>query len=216
MAKKDSRREAEQSRRARAEQLRAEQQRGERRRTLAIWISVAAVLALIVGGTAWGLRSASQEQDAFAAAVQEFDVTTEHVATPVNYAQTPPAGGKHNGVWLNCGIYEEPVQNENAAHSQEHGAVWITYDPELSEADVQTLTDAMPSTYAILSPFPDLPAPVVVSSWGRQLQLDGADDPRLQQFIRDFSQASDIPEAGAACTGGTDTATPLQGEPTES
>lgn len=213
MSKKSSRRDAEQSRRHRAEQARARQQRTERRRSAAIWLSVGAVLVLIVGATAWGLRSASEEQDALAADVEEFEVAPDHVASPVDYAQTPPAGGKHNGVWLNCGIYEEPVQNENAVHSQEHGAVWITYDPELPEEDVQQLRDAMPSTYAILSPYPDLPAPVVASSWGRQLQLDGADDPRLEQFIREFAQASDVPEPGAACTGGSDTPTPLQGEP---
>lgn len=216
MPKKSSRREVEQTRRERAEQLRAQQRRGERRRTLVIWLSVAAVLVLLAGGTAWGLRSASQEQDAFAATVEEFDVDSEHVASPVDYAQTPPAGGKHNGAWLNCGIYDEPVQSENAVHSQEHGAVWVTYDPELPADDIERLTEAMPSTYGILSPYPDLPAPVVASAWGRQIQLDGADDPRLEQFIREYTQAGDVPEPGAACTGGVDTAVPLQGESVES
>ncbi len=212
MSPKSSRRAAEQSRRARAEQLRVQQQRRERRRTAAVWLGVAAVLLGIVGATAWGLRDVANQQDAFAGAVDSFDVDSEHVASPVEYAQTPPAGGKHNGVWLNCGVYDEPVQPENAVHSQEHGAVWVTYDPELPSEDVQSLTEAMPSTYGILSPYPDLPAPVVVSSWGRQLQLEGADDPRLAQFLREYTQASDVPEPGAACTGGTDTAVPLQGD----
>lgn len=199
----------------RAGQIRARQRRRERTRTAVLWGAVAVVLALIVGATAYGLRSMSAEKEAFASGVEDFEVVTDHVAAPVRYAQDPPAGGKHNGIWLNCGTYTEPVQSENAVHSMEHGASWVTYDPSLPEADVQRLTNAMPSTYAILSPRDGLPAPVVASSWGHQIRLDGVDDPRLDSFLREFTLADDVPEPGAACTGGTDTAVPMQGEPVE-
>ena len=33
------------------------------------------------------------------------------------------------------------------------GAIWITYDPALSEGDVSALRAKLPSTYVILSPF---------------------------------------------------------------
>ncbi len=56
--------------------------------------------------------------------------------------------------WLNCGIYDQPVLNENAVHALEHGAVWITYNPDLSADDVQKLRDLMPSSYIVLSPYP--------------------------------------------------------------
>ncbi|GAB3993361.1 DUF3105 domain-containing protein [Nocardioides marmoraquaticus] len=199
----------------RAEQVRAQQRRRERTRTTVLWAAVAVALALIVGATAYGLRSVSVEKEALATGVEDFEVVTDHVAGPVRYAQDPPAGGKHNGIWLNCGTYTEPVQSENAVHSMEHGASWVTYDPSLPEADVRRLADAMPSTYAILSPREDLPAPVVASSWGHQIELDGVDDPRLGRFLRDYTLADDVPEPGAACTSGTDTAVPLQGEPVE-
>jgi Protein of unknown function (DUF3105) len=55
------------------------------------------------------------------------------VTGPVTYAQNPPVGGPHDLVWLNCGIYTAPVRNENAVHSLEHGAVWVTYQPSLAE-----------------------------------------------------------------------------------
>lgn len=132
-----------------------------------------------------------------------------HVTTPVDYPQTPPVGGEHNPVWLNCGTYDAPVPSENAVHSMEHGAVWVTYTPDLSDADVETLREQMPATYAILSPMADLPAPVVATAWGKQLVLDGADDPRLAQFITAFAQSPQAPEAGASCTGGSDGTLPL-------
>ena len=81
----------------------------------------------------------------------------------------------------------------------------MTYDPEaLGDAEVQKLQDSIPSTYMLLTPYPDLPAPVVASAWGYQVELDGVDDPRLGQFIDKFRQSPDAPEPGAACTGAID------------
>ena len=65
--------------------------------------------------------------------VQTYDVGSANVHTEenVDYEQTPSAGGAHNPVWQNCGFYEKPIRDENAVHSLEHGAVWITYLPNL-------------------------------------------------------------------------------------
>jgi hypothetical protein len=136
-------------------------------------------------------------------------LTATHVDTAVDYeadyGMNPPAGGNHNAAWLNCGVYDQPQQNENAVHALEHGAVWITYDPdELSESDVATLRSEAPSTYSIVSPYPGLPAPVVISAWSAQVQLDGVDDPRLEQFVQKYWKAATAPEPGAACTGALD------------
>ncbi len=137
-------------------------------------------------------------------------LTSVHVdPTPVDYLaqyeMDPPAGGDHFSVWLNCGIYDQPQQNENAVHALEHGAVWVTYDPDALDADaVAALRSAMPSTYAILSPYPGLPAPVVASAWANQVQLTGPDDPNLELFIQKFWKAASAPEPGALCTDGLD------------
>ncbi len=121
------------------------------------------------------------------------------------YDMNPPAGGDHYAAWLNCGIYDEPQENENAVHSLEHGAVWVTYDPDaLSDDEISTLRNEVPSTYSVLSPYPDLPAPVVISAWGAQVQLDGVDDPRLQSFIQKYWKSAAAPEPGALCTGAVD------------
>ena len=127
--------------------------------------------------------------------------------TPVDYladyGMNPPAGGAHFATWLNCGIYDVPVPNENAVHDLEHGAVWITYDPDaLSQDEVETLQNAGPATYMVVSPYPGLPTPVVVSAWGVQVQLDDVNDPRLEDFITKYWQAGTAPEPGAPCTGG--------------
>jgi hypothetical protein len=98
------------------------------------------------------------------------------------------------------------VANENAVHSMEHGAVWITYQPTLPAAEVTTLQHAVAGkSYVILSPYPGLPPTVVASAWGVQLGLAGASDPRLAQFINYYQQGPQTPEQGATCSGGTGT-----------
>jgi len=144
-----------------------------------------------------------------------------HVPGPVTYSVAPPVGGNHNPTWMNCGIYDKPVPSEYAVHDLEHGAVWITYRPSLPQAQVAALTAFVErqsvlkpggqagSRYMDLTPYPGLPAPIVVSSWGFQLRLTSPADPRLQQFVGKFRVSSAYsPEFGGPCTGGI--GTPLQ------
>lgn len=94
------------------------------------------------------------------------NLSRNHVTGTVKYPQSPPVGGDHNAVWLNCGTYTSPVANENAVHSMEHGAVRITCQPTLSAADVTALHHAVGGqSHVVLSPYPGLPAPVVASAW---------------------------------------------------
>lgn len=139
--------------------------------------------------------------------VRTFEVTKrDHVKTPVTYPQTPPVGGNHAPVWQNCGFYDTPIADENAVHSLEHGAVWIAYRPDLTGAQVDSLRQsAQRQNYILASPYPDLTAPVVASAWGHQLRLRGAEDPRLNEFVRAFRLGPQTPELGAPCTGGKGT-----------
>lgn len=129
-----------------------------------------------------------------------------HVAGDVNYPQTPPTGGEHRATWQNCGIYNDPVVEELAVHSMEHGAVWITYQPDLPADQVERLKGLVRGkSYTLLSPYPNLPAPVVASAWGVQLTVESADDARLDQFVAKYRNGSQTPEKGAACIGGQGT-----------
>jgi hypothetical protein len=119
----------------------------------------------------------------------------------IDYEQAPPIGGPHDPEWLACGAYDEPVRDENAVHDLEHGTVWVTYDPSLAEEGVAALEDVLPDD-GIMSPYPGLPAPVVITVWGAQLQLAGPDDPRLPLFLDEYGDGGTAPEAFASCEGG--------------
>ncbi len=160
---------------------------------------LAAILTMVLVGLAPAFAQVPPPEG-----VQSFWVLNQyHTEEPVPYSQIPPAGGPHDPVLQNCGFYDVPVRNENAVHSLEHGAVWITYSPDLPVDQVEALR-ALSSghTHVLVSPYPDLPAPVVASAWGEQLVLEGAFDPRLEQFISAFEQGPQNPEPGAPCSGG--------------
>ncbi|NYG56800.1 DUF3105 domain-containing protein [Nocardioides perillae] len=133
------------------------------------------------------------------------DLSQNHVEGEVDYEQTPAVGGDHNAVWLNCGVYEEPVPDELAVHSLEHGAVWLAHAPD-ADADVREALGEIAdgNGYVLVSPVEGLDAPVVASAWGVQLELDDAEDPKLEGFVTQFAQGPQTPEPGAPCTGGVD------------
>lgn len=149
------------------------------------------------------LAGCSQGDSPVPKGVQSFeDLSKEHVKTSVSYSPIPPVGGRHFDQWQNCGFYDSPIANENAVHSLEHGAVWITYRPDLAPSDKEKLRSFVEGGYVLVSPYPGLDVPVVASAWGRQLRLDSADDPRLGGFLEVFRKGTQAPEPGAPCEGG--------------
>jgi len=126
----------------------------------------------------------------------------DHTMRSVAYAQIPPNGGNHSPVWQRCGFYSEPVGDEHAVHSLEHGAIWITHAPHLPQNQIEILRGLTRSQDdLIVSPYAGLPAPVVVSAWGQHIRLDGIDQTTIEQALRDIRNGPPAPEPGAGCEG---------------
>lgn len=198
-------------RQARLEEIAARGRRHERRRTALVVGAVALVAALLVGATVVVLGREQSQRSAVRSAAEApiADVTTvedlgrDHVQGAVDYPQGPPVGGDHSQVWTSCGVYTTPTVVEQSVHSLEHGAVWITYRPDLPADQLSTLTAlAERNAYVLLSPFEEQAGPVVASAWGSQLALDSAEDPRLPVFVEKYEQGPQTPEPGASCSGG--------------
>ena len=152
------------------------------------------------------LLSDRRQEGSEPAGVQSFEnLSRKHTYDPVTYEQSPPVGEDHNPIWQNTGFYEGPVQNEKAVHTMEHGAVWITYEPDLPQDQKDELRRIVEAQNCLLvSPYPDLPTPVVASAWGKQLRLQSVDDPGLREFIQTYRKGPQTPEPGASCTGATE------------
>lgn len=126
-----------------------------------------------------------------------------HVSTPVAYGSNPPSRGDHHAVWWDCGVYDRPVPPEHAVHSLEHGAVWLTYRPDVPAATLATLERLAERTYLILSPLPEQRWPVVATAWEVQLQQERFDAAAVERFIVEHRMGPGAPEQGASCTNGT-------------
>jgi hypothetical protein len=189
--------------------LKREQARSKRNRTIGIVtasVAGAAAVALIVTVVVTSGTPRADRSEIDVAGVQTWDdLTANHVAGAVDYEMTPPAGGDHAAAWMNCGVYSEPVPNENAVHDLEHGAVWFTYDPaQVTDEQIEQITDLAPSTYSVVSPYEGMDSPMAVSAWGAQLAFDDPESEAVSDFVTKYWKSADAPEPGAPCTGGVD------------
>ena len=218
MASKGSKTKGAAERRAKIEELRrAEKARERRYRIITITSCTVIVAALAVGG--FFLVDAGNKKEEKATKVSSSVVKTgefkgmktwknlgrTHVGGTVKYAMSPPVGGNHNQVWQNCqgDVYDKPLTKENAVHSLEHGAVWVTYSDKASKEDIATLETRVKKTpYSLMSPYEDQDAPIVLNAWGNQLDIQKASDPRVAAFFKKFVQGKQTPEPNAYCSNG--------------
>ncbi|MFN2517683.1 MAG: DUF3105 domain-containing protein [Jatrophihabitantaceae bacterium] len=144
--------------------------------------------------------------------IHKSEADHNHVSVPVKYDSAPPVGGNHSAVWADCAgtVYPKAIANENAVHSLEHGAVWITYQPGLAAGQVATLAKLVAGVDRMfMSPYPGLKTQISLQSWNYQLFIDNASDPRIQQFIGAVRYNRDTtPEYGASCASGRFKASP--------
>ena len=163
--------------------IRSRQMAKKRRLNIFVYGGFGLVVAVIITAVALAVTGSVQDRNAAAEAarkpidgIQTFaGLSRNHVQDAVAYPQEPGVGGDHSPVWTNCGIYTEPVNEQRAVHSLEHGAVWITYSPVLPAADVARLTDlAKAKPYVLLSPDKNQTAPVTATAWGTQLTVQDA------------------------------------------
>ncbi|HEU0102581.1 MAG TPA: DUF3105 domain-containing protein [Mycobacteriales bacterium] len=173
-----------------------------------------AALALLVAGCSAGTapEPAASAVTGLTGVATFADLSHDHIARDVTYPQTPPVGGEHwppetaDGYgWQRCAVYPEPVVDEFAVHSLEHGAVWLSYRPGAGAADVAALVALrdINRSYVLVSPVPGQPAPVMATAWGLQLSVESAADPRLAMFARTYAGGSQGGEKGADCAQGS-------------
>ena len=186
------------------EQRRLELERKKRQQTMITWGSIGIVVLLLGGLIAWRAFEPDIEGvlTTTAAAGGQHDDNISY-----GFGGLPPMGGTHRSVWQNCGIYSQPVAPEYAIHTMEHGAVWVTYHPDLAAEDVATLQELVRGEGKILlSPYPDQESPIALTTWSYQLAVDSVDDDRINRFINRYQGIA--PEATASCQNGVDASGP--------
>lgn len=164
-----------------------------------------ALAALLLLGVGYGVYHwiSTRDENRMPDNIVAYNYTGgEHSNDAVEYTESPPVGGTHNPTWQTCQYYDGVIANENAVHSLEHGAVWITYTADISDSDREKLESwTGDRSYLMVSEFDDQTSPFVFTAWNNQLELDSLDDKRATQFMNYFIQGPQTPERGASCTG---------------
>jgi hypothetical protein len=198
-------------------QTRMKQYNRNKREMMIIKIVSGVLALLVIGGIGFAAVNYFQDRDLNRApeGVKTYSyANNNHIDGDIDYStqpdykgEIPPAGGAHNPTPQQCAVYNAPIRQENAIHSLEHGAVWITYQPDLPADQVSALKDlADGDDYMLMSPYPGLPAPIVLTAWNHQLQLQAFDKDTVERFIHSYKNKRGItPELGASCSGVTTT-----------
>ncbi|MGB9377032.1 MAG: DUF3105 domain-containing protein, partial [Mycobacteriales bacterium] len=176
---------------------------------IAIGIAIAIFAVAVIGYAAYTVNQAGKPPQDRISGVQNFRKTEKlsrnHVKGHVKYPQSPPVGGDHNSLWQNCtgNVYLAQIANEHAVHSMEHGAVWITYRPDLPKNQIAKLSGKVENVpYMMMSPYPGQKSPISLQAWGYQLAVKDASDKRIGEFITGFREKASV-EPGSVCSGGT-------------
>jgi hypothetical protein len=180
------------------EEVRFSEQRRKKKYKILSVSAVSIIIALII----YTIVLAVIKDTRAIEGLSEYNVPEwKHVSTFVEYPQSPPVGGDHHPNWVSCNgdVYDKELDQERAVHALEHGAVWITYkEGEVSQEGIESLTK-MVKNYTFMSPYSKQNSPIVLTAWGVQLELDDAEDPRVDYFIDKFRQGPQTPEPGATC-----------------
>lgn len=195
-------------------QLKAQRIKEERRKRTGKISGTSTAAALVVGLLIFAVVMELRNRN-IDGAQESQGVTNDHLdmGRRVDHEKSPPVGGDHWSSWQNCGVHPEPVTPELVVHSPEHGAVWINYDPELPEEEVQALNDMYnDSSHLLLIPYEgETEVPIVASSRVRRITAESAHDENLHRYVQLYERGQDVPEPGAACSGQIfETAPPIE------
>jgi hypothetical protein len=164
--------------------------RAERRQKV-----ITRVLAgILVVGLLWFFFFRNQRPSEIAG--HELELLSEsgsgrHVTTQVNYPTVPPVSGEHAGQPTTCGKFDSVLPDENLVHTLEHGAIGLFFDPDqASQEDIERLEGVVDEydSHVFSAPYPQMPTPFAIVSWGEMMRLDELDLPAVREYIDTFRQ----------------------------
>jgi hypothetical protein len=181
---------------------------------IALFVAVGLIAVGIIGYGGWAVYNGAKPWNERAEGINglvdfrqsqpDLVEANRHKPGKIEYQINPPVAGEHNGTWQNCmgDVYTEQIASEHAVHSMEHGAVWVTYRPDLPKDQVDALAAKVRGQeYMLMSPFPGLDTPISLQAWGYQLKVDNASDGRIDDFIGALRGNATV-EPGATCSSG--------------
>jgi hypothetical protein len=134
--------------------------------------------------------------------VPHLEDATEHVQEGVDpgpFSSNPPTSGRHYGIPLKAGFYEEndpviqePYPEGYLLHNLEHGYIVFWYNCDildessctLLKSQIRATIDDFQANKLIGFPWPDMDFPLVMASWGQMQTFTSFDESAAADFIR--------------------------------
>jgi hypothetical protein len=125
------------------------------------------------------------------------DGGADHVGNPT-YKVNPPAGGDHEPVAAQPGIYDagQLPSDGKLVHAEEHGFVILWYRPDAG-ADVVDKLKTLGDEYGnatLVAPRPSMSVPVAATAWHQRLLCQDYEEKPLRAFIEAYTDKG--PEKG--------------------
>lgn len=166
-----------------------------------VWFLVPTAIAIGVG--VWFFSTSSMfstdEGDVLPAkvsnpveGVEDFDIAgRQHIAQGTQgtgYNSDPPTSGNHWPAPAKNGVYGDPLPDEQLIHNMEHGHVWISYKPDVSDEVKNKLAEIVneDNWKVVMAPRPANDKAIVLAAWGRYLKMDEPDYDKVKIFIETY------------------------------
>lgn len=106
------------------------------------------------------------------------------------YNSNPPTSGWHFPRPEEWGIYKEELPDETLIHNLEHGGIWISYKPDISE-DIRKKLESFYEKFGrkiIITPRAKNDSDIALAAWNRldKFSISEYSDERVEKFIKAF------------------------------
>lgn len=171
-------------------------------------VFVTIIALLVIGGSGFlMLKKESAPPEPPQPGIEQPDLGGQHISPtglPNSGAEPPTSGPMTNPV--PCQAYDQEIPDTDAIHNLEHGAVYISYRPDLAPDQVASIRSIFFQPFsrsgfqpnkAILAPRAANESPIIISSWRRSAKFESFDEEKLvQYYLRNVSKA---PEGSVGC-----------------
>ena len=137
--------------------------------------------------------------------VLDFSTSGGHQPPPISYETSPPVAGPHSSA-VPCGVHAEQIPNENQVHNLEHGAVGVQYKPDVPVRQIRRIEELARSydSHVFTGPYEEMESNIALTAWGHMVRLDSFEEQTIRDFVDEFAQGGDAPEAFEDCPNETD------------
>lgn len=171
---------------AKKEEERREKQWERQGRKIRGYIVTGIVIAVLGYGMYLLIAGSAPQGEDYSRAIPAMGADHIAVGSPLpEYNSNPPTSGPHYGQTARSGFREEEILDQHIIHNLEHGDIWISYHPRVSnEIRDELRTFAGPKV--IITPREVNDADIAVAAWGRLDTFNIENNILPYDRIRDF------------------------------